>query len=133
MPAESTRTFERRMCKGKVLVYHIGGGPPIHGELRNLAKGGACLVVDRPLARGDGLRLVFPHKSGTNGQAGRMILGHVAHSRTDGRGHVVGVTFGWHAAVKDGPRLIRKKTKFSWLGLFTRVAKTPAVPSARTR
>jgi hypothetical protein len=130
---ENTRTFGRRACKGEVLVYNIGGGPPIRAELRDLAKGGACLVVDRPLSRGQGLRLVFPQKGGPERSSGRMIVGHVAHSRSEAGRHVVGVTFGWHAAVKDGPRPIYQKTAFSWFGLFSRNAQAPRVARTRSR
>jgi hypothetical protein len=130
---QNNRLFERRSCKGEVLVYNLGGGPPIKAELRSLGKGGARLLLDRPLSRGQGLRLVFPRKSGQTHQTGRMIVGHVVHSRVEDGRHVVGVAFGWHAAVKDTPRPMYHKTTFSWIGLFSRKSKTPSLVPLRTR
>jgi hypothetical protein len=130
---EDTRLFERRPCKGEVLVYNLGGGPTIKAELRDLGKGGARLLLDRPVSRGQGLRLVFPRKSGQTDRSGRMIVGHVVYSRVEGGRHVVGVAFGWHAAVKQTPQPMYQKTAFSWIGLFSRKAKTPSLVPLRAR
>jgi PilZ domain len=133
MAEESTRTFERRACKGEVMVYNIGGGPGIRAELRDVANGGACLMVDQPLCRRQGLRLVFPRKDGPTGRTGRTIIGHVVHSRAESGRYMVGVAFGWHAAVRENPRPIYRKTVFGWFGLFGRKAKTPSAISVRPR
>jgi hypothetical protein len=130
---EDTRLFERRPCKGEVLVHSLGGGPPIKAELRDLGKGGARLILDRPVSRGQGLRLVFPRKSGQTDRSGRMIVGHVVYSRVEDGRHLVGVAFGWHAAVKETPRPMYRKTAFSWIGLFSRKARTPSRVPMRTR
>jgi hypothetical protein len=130
---EESRHFGRRPCKGEVLVYNLGGGPTIKAELRDLGKGGARLLLDRPVSRGQGLRLVFPRKTGQTDRSGRMIVGHVVYSRVEAGRHVVGVAFGWHAAVKETPQPMYRKTAFSWIGLFSRKAKTTSLVSSRAR
>jgi hypothetical protein len=133
MDVQDTRHFERRPCKGEVLVYSLGGGPPLKAELRNLGKGGARLLLDAPVPRGQGLRLVFPRKKGQSDRSGRMIVGHVVHSRIEDGRYLIGVAFGWHAAVRETPRPMYRKTAFSWLGLLSRKAKTPSLAALRTR
>ncbi len=130
---EETRLFGRRPCKGEVLVHSLGGGPAMKAELRDLGKGGARLLLDRPLSRGQGLRLIFPRKSGQTDQSGRMIVGHVVYSRVQDGRHMVGVAFGWHAAVKETQQPMFRKTAFSWIGLFSRKAKTRSLVPSRAR
>jgi hypothetical protein len=50
----------------------------------------------------------------------------------DGR-YVVGVAFGWDAAVKETQRPMYRKTAFSWIGLFSRKAKKPSLANVRSR
>jgi hypothetical protein len=125
MDVESTRNGDRRPCRGEVMVHDLSGGEMLRAELADVAKGGARLVLDRPLAQGKMVRLVFPGKNHVGQRSGRMIVGHVVHSRSESGRSVVGVAFGWDAAVSAGsrPNLPKVKSR-SWFGLFSRKAKS---------
>jgi PilZ domain len=130
MAEESPRLFQRRRCRGGVVVHRLGGGPSLKGTLADLGGGGARLRVDRPLGRGEVIRLVFPARRGEANRQGRMILGQVVHSRAEEGGYAVGVAFGWDAAVKDVARPDTRKAGFlSWLRSFW----TQAAPGSRPR
>jgi hypothetical protein len=121
MDVETARSFNRRRCRGQVLVHDLSGGETLKGELADLGKGGARLLVDRPLAEGHVVRLVFPRRSEPGHRNGRTIVGQVVHSSRHARGSVVGIAFGWDTAVAEslGPRAPRKAC-WSWLGFFSR-------------
>jgi PilZ domain len=131
MKLEHRRTFERRPCRGEVFVYNLSGGPAFKAELINLGSGGASIALDRRLVDGTTIRLVFPRKSGETGRGGRVIVGHVVHSREEPGRHVVGVVFGWHAAVKDGPQPLLRKSRHKWFGLFARRTKVASLALSR--
>jgi hypothetical protein len=132
MVVESTRTFNRRQCRGEVLVYDLGGGETLKGELTDLGTGGARLILDRPLAAGRVVRLVFPRSKHSASRTGKMIVGQVVHSRSEAGQSVVGVAFGWDAAVKESPRLAGpKKISRWWSGLFSRNTNQPPTTVSR--
>ena len=134
MVVESTRTFNRRQCRGAVLVYDLSGGETLKGELTDLGTGGARVILDRPLAAGRVVRLVFPRSRHSASRTGKMIVGHVVHSRSEAGQSVVGVAFGWDAAVKESPRQADpKKMSWWWSGLFSRKAKHPRTAVSRKR
>jgi hypothetical protein len=133
MNQERRRTFERRPCRGEVFVYNLSGGPPFKAELINLGRGGASIALDRPLGAGTTVRLVFPRKRGETNRSGRVIVGHIVHSRAEAGRHVIGVVFGWHAAVKDGPQPLYRKTAHKWLGFFSRKPKVASLALSRKR
>ncbi len=120
MEKEYRRTFERRPCRGEVFIYNLSGGPAVKAHLIDLGKGGASIALDRHLPPGMTVRLVFPRKNGDTNRSGRVIVGHIVHSRAEAGRHVIGVVFGWHAAVKDGPQPLYRKTSQKWFGLFSR-------------
>ena len=41
MDVESPRVFQRRRCRGSVVVRQLGGGPSLEGTLADLGGGGA--------------------------------------------------------------------------------------------
>ena len=107
----------------------MGGGPSLEGTLADLGGGGARLIVDRPLGRGEVIRLVFPPRRGEASRQGRMILGQVVHSKTESEGHVVGVAFGWDAAAKEPAQSAsRQGGLLSWVRSFWKGA-TPKLAS----
>jgi hypothetical protein len=133
MAVESPRLFQRRRCRGSVVVHRLGGGPSLKGTLADLG-GGARLRVDRPLGRGEVIRLVFPAGRGEANRQGRMILGQVVHSRAEEGGYAVGVAFGWDAAVKDVARPDTRTAGFlSWLRSFWTRAAPGTGPGSRPR
>ena len=80
--------FERRPCRGEVFVYNLSGGPAFKADLIDLGRGGASIALDRPLAGGtDGSAGVSAQERG-NGRSGRVIVGHVVHSRAEAGRHV---------------------------------------------
>ncbi len=129
MSGQGARVVRRRPSRGGVLVYRLSGGPSFKGTLADLASGGARLILDRPLASGEVIRLVFPRKGDEANRQGRMILGQVVHSQAELGGHVVGVVFGWDAAIKESAQPIAQKAGLgSWFRLFWRkvVLRSPA-------
>jgi hypothetical protein len=132
MNVESARTFNRRRCRGQVLVYDLSGGETLKGELTDLGNGGARLLLDRPLSEGHVVRLVFPRRSEPGHRNGRTIVGQVVHSRSDARGAVVGVAFGWDAVVAGSAKsAVSERSPRSWFGLLSR--QTKALASAIVR
>lgn len=116
MAVECPRLFQRRRCGGRVVVHRLGGGPSVRGNLADLGGGGARLFLDRSLGPGEVIRVVLPPRKGEGPHQGRMILGQVVHSRAESRGHVVGVAFGWDAAVREPARPVAGKAGLlSWL------------------
>jgi hypothetical protein len=106
------------------LVYRLGGGPSIKGKLADLGGGGARVVLERPLDRGEVVRLIFPRKADQAQQPGRLIIGHVVHSRAALEGYVVGVAFGWDAAVRvPAQPAVWRAEPASWFHRFTGRAK----------
>jgi PilZ domain len=128
---ERRRTFERRPCRGEVLIYNLSGGPALKAALIDLGRGGASIALDRHLSPGMVVRLVFPRKSGETHRSGRVIVGNIVHSRIEAGRHVIGVVFGWHAAVKDGPQPLYRKTAQKWFGLFSRKSKVASLGLSR--
>ena len=125
MSGQSARVVQRRPARGRVLVYRLGGGPSFKGTLANLGSDGVRLILDRPLDSGEVIRLVFLRKGDEPNRPGRMILGQVVHSQADSAGHVVGVVFGWDAAVKESSQSIaRKSGLMSWFRNFWNNAAT---------
>jgi PilZ domain len=133
MAVEGRRGFERRPCRGEVFIYNLSGGPAFKADLIDLSRGGASIALDRHLPPGMVVRLVFPRKRGETHRSGRVIVGHIVHSRSEAGRQVIGVVFGWHAAVKDGPQPLFRKTAHKWFGLFSRKPKTTSVAVARKR
>jgi hypothetical protein len=124
MDVESARTFNRRRCRGQILVYDLSGGETLKAELTDLGKGGARLLLDRPLNEGHVVRLVFPRRSEPGHRQGRTIVGQVVHSRSEAGKSIVGIAFGWDAAVQERSRpAAHQKPRRSWLGLVSRKAK----------
>jgi hypothetical protein len=133
MAVEGRRGFERRPCRGEVFIYNLSGGPAFKADLIDLGRGGASIALDRHLPPGMVVRLVFPRKGSETNRSGRVIVGHIVHSRSEAGRHVIGVVFGWHAAVKDGPQPLFRKTARNWFGLFSRKPKTMSLAIARKR
>ena len=124
------RDFQHSPCRGKV-VYNLSGGPAFKANLVDLGRGGARIALDRPMAQGAPVRLVFPRKSGETGRSGRVIVGQVVHSRVDGGRYVIGVAFGWHAAVKDAAQPLFRKSARTWFGFFSRRPRETSPASKR--
>jgi PilZ domain len=123
MNVESARTFERRRCRGEVMLYDMSGGQRFKAAIEELGSGGARLIVDRPIAPGHIVRLMFPRKREGQHRTGRMIVGHVVHSRNEAGRSVVGVAFGWDADFKSNPQpRSAKKAIRSWLGILSGTA-----------
>ena len=133
MAGERARLFPRRRCRGGILVSRLSGGPSLKGILTDLSGGGARLILDRPLGRGEVVRLVFPRKGNAASQPGRIILGQVVHSQIEPGCHIVRVAFAWDAAVKQSPRAIApKRGLFSWFrGFWQKSALRRPVSSQR--
>jgi hypothetical protein len=132
MSVESSRTFERRRCRGEVMVYDMSGGQRFKAAIEDLGSGGARLIVDRPMAPGHVVRLMFPRKRDGQHRAGQMIVGHVVHSRNEAGRSVVGVAFGWDADFKANPQpRSAKKAIRSWLGILSRTAHRMRLALAR--
>jgi len=124
MVEETKRLCGRRPCRGDVLVYNLNGGPSLKGELTDLGSGGARIILDSPLPSGQSVRLVFPAKTGQAQSRCRMIIGNVVYSQKEAARHVVGIAFGWNAATKESPQLIRHKSAPSlWFPFFSRKVK----------
>jgi hypothetical protein len=124
MAEERTRRFQRRPCRGEVLVYRLGGGPAIKGTLIDIG-GGARLALDGRLDEGEIIRLVFRRTCDATHHPGRIIIGRVAHSQgtSEPRRHLVGIAFAWHADVREEARPIsRKAVSRSWFGFLSRRA-----------
>lgn len=128
MAVERPRLFQRRRCRGGVVVHRLGGGPSLKGTLADLGGGGARLMLDRPLGPGEVIRLVFPAKGGGTRRQGRMILGQVVHLQAEPGGYAVGVAFGWDAAKEVARPVSRKAGLLSWFRSFWRKA-TPGISS----
>jgi hypothetical protein len=134
MAVESPRLFQRRRCRGGVLVHRLGGGPSLKGSLADVGGGGARLILDRPLGSGEVIRLVFPPRSGDASRQGQMILGQVVHSQAESGGHVVGVAFGWDASFGESVRPAARETGFlSWFRSFWKKATSRPAPGSRPR
>lgn len=112
-------------------MYNLSGGPAFKANLVDLGRGGARIALERPVARGTPVRLVFPRKSGETGRTGRVIVGQVVHSRADGDRYLIGVAFGWHAAVKDAAQPLYRKTARTWFGFFSRIPSATSPASKR--
>jgi PilZ domain len=82
----------------------MSGGPSLKGELSDLGSGGARVILHSPLAEGQFVRLNFPGKADQPQSKSRMIIGCVVHSRRESERYVVGIAFGWDAAMKGGAR-----------------------------
>jgi hypothetical protein len=133
MSGQSARVVRRRPTRGGVLVYRLGGGPSFKGTLADLGSDGARLILDRPLDSGEVIRVIFPRKGDEANRPGRMILGQVVHSQAEPGGHVVGVVFGWDAAVKESTQpTARKAGLMSWFRLFWKKA-APRSPAGTAR
>ena len=89
----------------------LNSGPPSVGELLHVGRGGVRLTFDHCLPRDEVVRLLIPRKSSNSRCGGRMIIGHVAHSVADSGRRVVGIAFGWDAAVQHDARRVRKDGK----------------------
>ena len=120
MPA-SRRAAPRRPCRGQVVVQRLDGGPPIPGTLLDIGGGGALLSLGRRLAAGEAFRLIFPRKPRERAGPGRTMIGSVVHSRDDSGRAIVGVAFGWDAAVAPrSMRIDRASAPSSWLARLLR-------------
>lgn len=81
------------------------------GELKDVGRGGIRLTLAHDLPEGEVVQVHFPRKSDSNRPDGRMIIGHVVHSKPDLGRHVVRIAFGWDTAVGTESRPVRKHTK----------------------
>lgn len=109
------RTAPRRPCRGTVIVHRLAGGPSFCGTLIDVAGGGIRVALDRRLAEGEAVRLVFRRNTGEPGGSGWTMLGSVVHSSNESGREVAGIAFGWSAAVgTKAVRLDRKPASTSW-------------------
>jgi PilZ domain len=132
MSVESARASKRRQCRGEVTVYDLGGGERFKAAIEDLGSGGAKLIVDRPMAPGQFVRLMFPRKTESQHRTGRIIVGQVVHSRNEAGKSVVGVAFGWDAGFDENSRPSSTKKAFSsWLGIFSGAARRMRLALAR--
>jgi hypothetical protein len=53
------RVHARHLVRLHALVVHLDAGWQRHGAVENLGLGGACVVIDEPLARGDAITVSF--------------------------------------------------------------------------
>ena len=112
---ESRRVAPRRPCRGNVTIHRLEGGPSFPGTLIDVAGGGISLVLDRHLAVGEAVRLVFRRNTGEPGGSGWTMIGSVVHWRNVSGRQVVGIAFGWGAAVAaKSVRIDRKPASTSW-------------------
>ena len=116
MSVESARSLKRLRCPREVTVNDLSGGESFTAEIAHLGSGGARLIVDRPMAPGHVVRLIFPREKHSNAQTGPMILGQVVRSRHEAGKSLVRVAFGWDADFKDKRQHNRAKNPIrSWL------------------
>jgi len=116
------------------LIFKIAGGPHIKGTLANFSPGGVGVTTECPLAPGDIVRILFPRRGTEGKQFGRLMIGDVAHARTEGDRWIVGIAFAWHAADK-GIRggMHQKPAQTRWFHFFSTRAKPTSVTSSRGR
>jgi hypothetical protein len=121
------RTSLRRACRGTVTVCTPSGGPAFMASLADIGAGGARLTVERPLAVGEIVRVVFPGKLDSKRRQGRMIIGRVVHASPGSRGRVVGIEFGSNAVAPQHPRTHHQRSAGrSIFSLFPRLRKLGA-------
>src|SRR5271166_1037431 len=119
MANNNARRFERRRCRGDVLVSKLGGGPRLKGALVDISSGGARVILDRPLHSGEVIRLILPGRPGKVHHSGRIMIGQVLHSGGVPGRHVVGIGFGWYKGGEKTPRSSgRTSGLWSWLSGF---------------
>ena len=96
---------------GQVIVHELSSGRRSVGTLIDVSQGGIRMALAHSLADDEVVQLFFPRKSNNYHPEGRMIIGHVAHSKCEAGRHVVRIAFGWVAAVRDASRVVRKDSK----------------------
>ncbi len=134
MDVNCARDTHRRACHGEVMIYKLSGGSPIKALVTNCSPGGVGLKVERSLADGEVVRLLFPRRGADDKRGGRIIIGHVTYSRAHENDRIVGIAFAWDAAVKGINRGIHKKpAPPRWYHFFAPKAKPRGPALARSR
>ncbi len=102
MSASKTHVGDQPTVRKVVLVSKLSGGPHFRGSLVKLGRTGAGLILDRPLERGEVIRLAFPKRLEEVRHPSQTIIGLVQHHSHSKRGrHVIRVVFGWDTQIRQ--------------------------------